>query len=310
MNIEGFRKRLSRTWMVVFAGIVVFSTVALRLLLDTATIRIIPTGQNNSASQGVNVHISGIVKNNNDEYRLEAIKPEGWYTIWDTNIENYGDGSCPLVIRTRRYDSLQITFFNNPYMGIVEIETPAQSYRLDLYTPNEYGTTAVDIPFAASERAPWGLCLGIGSLCAIGAAGFLYFTVYAPPSKKKAAVSAAAGCLAAVLALYSGVDYGTRCNALFVLSYGAAMGLLLPNFVRQCSSLNRVSLPVLLCMSGYASVVSLYMQLVRPFHSFHFGLYGTLAFGVMLLYWLSLFFIGKKGLEKFVTAFVKNPAAP
>ena len=194
-------------WLILFCAVTMISAVLLKLLLDVSVIRIVPTGQNSMESKGINVHISSIVKNNNEIYNLPKMKPDGWYTIWGTNIENYGNCDYPFVIRTHRYDSLEITFFNNPYMGIVEVETPQRTYRLDLYTSNEYGTTKLDIPFSVSEPSSWKTALGLGLIVAAAVTGYFFVLTHVSSWKVKRCLLGLAGCIAAGGALSQNISF-------------------------------------------------------------------------------------------------------
>lgn len=269
-------------------GFSILFTILLKLLLDVTVIKIVPTGQNNVASHGVNVHISEIIKNNNDAYDLVKIKPDGWYTIWDTNIENYGDKDHPLFLRTKRYDSLQITFFNNPYMGIVEIETSEKSYRVDLYTENEYGTTIIDIPFSVSEGSSWPMCIVIGIVLSLMAVGSIRIFLLINSSRGKIALATVAGCACGLIVIFSHVDYGLVLNCCFVASYALVAGITLPDLLQGKYSYLIKEVPTLvflLPISIFATIASLYTRLIRPSYSFHYGVYSAVQFILVLIYW-------------------------
>lgn len=298
------RLKACRTWIALFCAIAVLITILLKLILDVSVIRIVPMGQSNSDSKGINVHISSIVKNNNEVYDLAKMKPEGWYTIWDTNIENYGDSEHPFIIRTHRYDSLQITFFNNPYMGIVEIETAEQKYRLDLYTPNEYGSTPVDIPFSTSEPSSWKVSAGIGCFAAAAITAYLYLLVHLRLGIGRRILLAVGGSAAAIVLLMENIDFGRVANCFFVATYGLLACFILPQiFVKNNEQEKKraVSLGyfvILTLISGYASVATLYTRLIQPHNSFHFGIYGAVQFFIVFVYWFLCFFAVNQTIEK------------
>lgn len=297
----------AKTWIVIFAIFALTFTIIAKLMLDVGVIKIIPTGLCNPESKGVNVHISSILKNNHETYNLNLIRPDGWYMIWDTDIENYGDSSHPLVIRTNRYDSLQITFFNNPYMGVAKIETSDGDKWLDLYTPNEYGKTHVDIPFAVTEAAPIVECIGIGLLLAAVVTGFIYFLVNCSKPRVVAAGSCLIGYIGAGLLLKSGIEFGSIEESLllklllrrgftritnigFVIAYGFFAELAIPHLMeKQHFRINEKAV-FLMFTSAYASLASLYKFLIKPYASFHVGIYGIIQFILTFMFWFFCFY--------------------
>ena len=290
----------AQAWIVMFTVFALAFTIIAKLMLDVSIIRVVPTGLSNPESKGVNVHISSILKNNRETYNLNLIRPAGWYPIWDTNIENYGDSSHPLEIRTNRYDSLQITFFNNPYMGVARIETSNGDELLDLYTPKEYGTTRVDIPFAVTEAAPILKCVGIGLLLAAAMTGIIYFLVNCGKPGMVATGSCLVGYIGAGLLLKSGIEFGRIANLCFVIAYGFFAELAIPRLIKKQHFRFNEKAVFLMFTSAYASLASLYQFLIKPYSSFHVGIYGIIQFILTFAFWFFCFYTLLTAFEEFV----------
>lgn len=268
------------------------TTALWKLALDVAEIEIIPTGMSRAASQGVNVHISSIVRNNNYSYDLNELKPDGWYGIWDTEIENYGDSSKPLILRPHRYDSFQINFFQNPYMGYVDIKTAEETYHLDLYTES-IGTLTVDIPFAVARSSSWIESVAAGCLTAAAATSILYLLVHLRSFKIATVISAVTGVAAALFLMVTHIDFGRQLNLCFLVSYGALAGFVLPDLFqhRHTLPLNSKTFNIaIIILSCTAAVASLYTSVIRPYSSFHFGIYCVIQFADIMVYWIFFFY--------------------
>ena len=286
---SGNKLTLSKKWIVIFLAFTLAFTVMAKLILDVGVIRIVPAGTKNPDSGGTKVHIGSIVKNNREAYDLNLIKPEGWHTIWDTNIESYGIRNLPLEIKTRRYDVLQVTFINDPYMGEVNIETSDGSSLLDLYTPDEYDTMPVDIPFAVTETAPFTECMGIGVLLSIVTTGFLYFLANCRSAGMVAIASCVAGYIGAILLIRGGVEFGKKTDACFIAAYGFFSELTLPCLLTGQDKRSYGKFVFLTLTSAYAAVALLYKYLIKPYSSFHFGVYGCIQFILAFAFWFFCF---------------------
>lgn len=285
------QKVLTHKWLMFFIIFTLAFTLMAKFMFDVGVIRIVPTGKKNTDSNGSGVRVSAIVKNNHETYDLYRIMPDGWSAVGGENIESDKNSNKPLELRTRRYDSLQVTFCGGPDMGKVSIQTPGGSFLVDLYVPEEEDDVRVDIPFAVAEAFPFSKSLAIGAALAAALTAICYFLSNRASPGMIALVSCMTGYAGAILLILGGVELGKRTDACFIAAYGFFAELAIPRLIKERRVKPVGKVVFLAILSAYAAIALLYRFLVKPYSSFHFGIYGLIQFALAFTFWYFFFYV-------------------